>query len=349
MIMGIILVIILWIVFPKGLNIENLKRSIPYGENIANLRKKDDSEIYIHSNKYDWYVDNVLKQKNTVLVNRNSKEAIVSSVFGDQLKIKKGLKRINTQEVISDIEATLGDGKGNYSLYVYDINRDQEINYLVDTVRPPASVSKLPVAMLILRDIQAGKYSLETTIEIKRSETNTLSNVLDKSDIGKSFSIDQFLHWLLIDSDNISIRVLEEHLGGVGKVNERTINELGLNPFFRDPHQTTAKNIGTLLRKLYFHKYLDQNHSDYMLNLMLNTPSHLQEELPQGLPPGTKFAHKTGRVWTIGGGVAFVDVGIVYGPESNYIIVYLNQNVSIKDAQSNAKKLSELIYNKLQQ
>lgn len=311
-------------------------------------REPQELELEIPANKFDWYKQQMVEVNKFEIDRENNVSATLSSTNGDKLTITKVINQVDTGKLIEEIKTILGEEENLYSVYVYDFARNQEIYYRQNDIRYPASISKLPVAMLILKDIQESKYTLSTKIKVEGKHMATVSNVLGRKDIGKSYKIDEYMHWLLIDSDNVSVRVLEDFLGGSNHVNKRTREELGVDPFFRDPHEVTAKNIGRVLRMIYAGDFLNKVYREYILTLMLSTPKDLQEELPTGFPSGTKFAHKTGRIWPSGGGVSFNDAGIVFGPKSDFVIVYLNQNVSIENAQSNAKKIAELIYSELQ-
>lgn len=255
-------------------------------------------------------------------------------------------KRVSFDKLSKNIAALLSNEKDLNGIYVYDFSREKEAGVNQDKEMPPASISKVPLAINILKIVDEGKLKLDQKIKILYADYTYPSNVLNFSNIGYEYTISELLGWMIIDSDNISLVALERVLGGYEVSNQMTKDNLGVDPFFRYPHKATAKNVGSVFRGIYQQDYLSKESNVLLLNLLKNTADSLQEEIPPGIPKGTVIAHKTGRVET-DNGFTLEDAGIVYGKDTDYIIVFLNYDIQTDQARKKINEISELVYNTL--
>lgn len=243
-----------------------------------------------------------------------------TAIYLYNLSVKVELPVVDFAKLKLDTEAILGTQIKKYSIYVYDLKREQGFGINEEKIFYPASISKLPYAILILRDVDAGKYS--------------------------KASINADMTALITHSDNTALMRFEKKLGGYAVVNKRIKAELGVDNIFRYPHTCQAVDVGTLYKGLYNQTYLSKESNDYLINLLENTDSAYDDRVQQGLPEGVEFAHKIGWI-TTSGGEAYNDSGIVYGELTDYIIVVLDKDVSSKSVIKMTKPLSETIYNTL--
>jgi hypothetical protein len=243
-----------------------------------------------------------------------------TAIYLYNLNIKVELPVIDFAKLKLDTETILGTQINKYSIYVYDLKREQGFGINEEKVFYPASISKLPYAILILRDVDAGKFT--------------------------KASINTDMTSLITHSDNAALMRFEKKLGGYAVVNQRIKNELGVDNIFRYPHTCQAVDIGTLYKGIYAQTYLSESSNDYLINLLENTDSAYDDRVQQGLPDGVEFAHKIGWI-TTSGGEAYNDSGIVYGELTDYVIVVLDKDVTSKSVIKMTKPLSETIYNAL--
>ena len=83
------------------------------------------------------------------------------------------------------------------------------------------------------------------------------------------------------------------------------------------PQQTSARDVATLLQRLYDGTLNSPSSNDRLLGLL--KAQRVNNRLPTGLPAGTLVAHKTGD---LDGYVH--DAGIVYGPKADYLVVVMS-------------------------
>lgn len=204
----------------------------------------------------------------------------------------------------------------NYAIYVYDLKREQGFDINGEEIFRPGSVSKLIYAVLSLRDVDDGKLNL-----------NYISPTLIK---------------MINHSRNDAMMEIDHMLGGYRIVDNRVVNELGIDNFFRLPHTCQANDIGKLLEGIYYQEYLSEEMSDYLIGLLVNNDGY-DNRLLQGLPDDIPVAHKTGWIRT-DYGEAYNDVAIVYGKQTDFVLVVLNKDTSRFKVIPKMKSIAELVY-----
>ena len=247
----------------------------------------------------------------------------------------------------NEINTILGNEAQNYGVYIYDITRDSVLGLNHDKVFPPASISKVPIAILALRDVDAGKLKLKSTYQLKK-KNQIPGDALSKMGAGRYLTLDQYINYMIVQSDNTAMTTIEEILGGAKKINERSKAELGITTFYRDPHEATAQDIGKVMLGIYEGKYLSKESNDYLLNYLKNTGSWLQDRIPAKLPKdkGVEVAHKIGQINTPKG-CACTDAGIVYGPKADFIVVVINEDTTMPNAREKISSITKVTYDYL--
>lgn len=283
------------------------------------------------------------KDENTVieLTNSNSqKYQLQNNQNIDEitnLKDKTGFEKKITEILQS------GQTPDNYGLYLFEPSSDYSFGVNENTVFYPASISKLPIAILILRDLENKKLNLTDKIELKEANKAYESDEMFSQPTGSFFPISVYLKKMISQSDNTAMTTLEEILGGSERINTRTKNELKVN-LSRSPQITTGKDIGKLLENLYKNNYLNSQNTEYLIEMMVDVANWLQDRIPKGLPSGIEVAHKVGQIET-DGGVVFADCGIIFGKKKDFILVFINQDVVQEEARLKIIEITKLAYN----
>jgi beta-lactamase class A len=254
---------------------------------------------------------------------------------------------VNWEVLESDLRQYLGTYLDQYGIYLHDLGRDKTISINGDVDFPPASMAKMTVALLVMRDIDAGKYSLATTYpiqdEVKFSDTDDLGMLIN----GTEVPLRTYLEKLIQDSNNTAWYHLIKFLGGSFEVvNQRTRVELGVDPIFLDPHSSTANQFGKLYDDLYHARSVSESSRDYLIDLMKTALVWNREGIGLGLPPNIEFANKIGYLWTVDD-VNFVDSAIVYGVNTDYILIILNKDVDWERGKQRLEDISRIVYESL--
>ena len=88
----------------------------------------------------------------------------------------------------------------------------------------------------------------------------------------------------------------------------------------RDDNYTTAREMGTLLERIYRGEVVNGFASELMLDILKRKRS--RSRLAKHLPPGWQIAHKTGLLRR-----SCHDASIVFSPNGDYVMVVLTGRV----------------------
>jgi beta-lactamase class A len=250
----------------------------------------------------------------------------------------------NTQlsSLKSQITDILGEEIDKYGVFVstsstniLDINGD---NLIV-----PASVSKIPIAVMVFRDIDIGKYDLKKTLPVLDSNKAYESDALWSYQNGTELTIEEYLKKMLQNSDNTAMNTLERSFGGYEVVNQRLKDEFGVEDFSRNPYRSKSNSVGKLLSQIIFGDVLSGESRSKLIAIMSDIPDQFQDRIASGVPKGIKVAHKIGQDRTEFG-YSYNDAGIVFGQKKSFVIVILNQGVDEEIAISKIRKITEITY-----
>jgi beta-lactamase class A len=102
---------------------------------------------------------------------------------------------------------------GDISIYMKDLSNGDEIALDADTVYETFSVIKLAIASEVLRQVEAGKFSLRDRIAITPADRRLPSGVLYTLDAGLQPTVRDLLTLMIIISDNEATDLLATKVG----------------------------------------------------------------------------------------------------------------------------------------
>ncbi|MBP9822116.1 MAG: serine hydrolase [Candidatus Pacebacteria bacterium] len=257
-------------------------------------------------------------------------------------------KFVKTQDVIINIQP-LRDFYGNLqskypnsdiSLYFEFLNTGANISLNKNLRMWPASLPKVPVAIIIMRKIEDGDLSLSTKIRIKDSDLNKNSGDLYKNGSGTEYTVEELLRHLLVYSDNTADIALLRQI--TKEEEEDFIMETGLEELFSKEGGISAKEYSRVLRSLYESSYLEPKNSEKILDLM--SQSAFTDFMSRGIPRGIRFARKWGIDFDR---KTYLEAGIVYLPDRPYMVVAIISGVGIDSARDFFYSVSSSAYNYL--
>ena len=202
---------------------------------------------------------------------------------------------------------------------------------------PMQSVYKLPIAMAILRRVDAGELKLDQMVEVKKSDyvrQGQQSPVRDKYPNGTQLTIAELLRYTIAESDGSTSDVLLNLAGG-GQAVMKFLQEIqvsGINVVNSEKEigrdwQTQYENWATprgaldLLAALHSQRGLSADSQKLVLKLMTDSVPGAKR-LKGQLPAGTVVAHKTGTGGTRDGvSSATNDIGIITLPNGKHLAV----------------------------
>ncbi len=208
-----------------------------------------------------------------------------------------------------------------------------------------ASTMKVPVMIELFRRVDAGTRSLDATLRL----TSTFASIVDGSPytldagsdsdsllytrVGTDVTLRELDERMITRSSNLATNALIQLLDP--KVVNATAHTLGAthievrrgvedNKAFAAGlnNTTTARDLGVLLAGIEAGTVASSASCAAMKDVLMR--QEFNDEIPAGLPPGTKVAHKTG--WITG---TLHDAAVVYPKDrSPYVLVVLTRKIA---------------------
>lgn len=239
------------------------------------------------------------------------------------------------QDLINDYIASQ---KLNVSVYVLNMRDGASFGINGNEGFEPASLNKLPIAMVILRKVEEGKLSLETKPPIYDRDRDVKSGTLYTEQVNE-LSVKELLHRMLSESDNTAAMVLAEQLGLYD------VQQLSayLDYYDKDSDYAydtplTPRSVSHIFSSLYLSTVLKPEHSEMILSDLIDTPFDIKGYA--NLPDSVIVAHKYGA-----GENSFNDCGIMYIEDSRVFYCIANNEPDQEKAAEGIGTIVNLVYN----
>lgn len=239
--------------------------------------------------------------------------------------------RASFDSMTAELEKAAAGQRWRTALYVKDLARGYEWSYHADDLFPAASLIKLPIMVGVFEKIQRGQLSLYSKLKLRRTTRMGGSGSLKWSRDGTTYTVRYLLEKLIKESDNTAMMLLLDEVG-IGFLQQffpqmglvyTEINPEGLSlssDFVRSENYTTAREMGTLLERIYRGEVVNGFASELMIDILKR--KRARSRLAKHLPPGWQIAHKTGLLRR-----SCHDAAIVFSPNGDYVMVALTGRV----------------------
>lgn len=243
-----------------------------------------------------------------------------------------------------------------------DLATGQTIDIAPDMPFHPASTMKVPVLIELFRQADAGWISLDQPVLL----VNRFGSIVDGSPyslsagddsdstlyqrVGSWVTLRELAERMIVRSSNLATNALIEIVAapradstarGLGARGTRVLRgvEDGKAFALRRNNVITAADLAVLLEAIERGRAASPASSAAMRDILLR--QEFNREIPAGLPPGTRVAHKTG--WITG---VLHDGAIIYPPgRPPYVLVVLTRGITrIEDARALIRDLSRLAW-----
>jgi beta-lactamase class A len=256
------------------------------------------------------------------------------------------------------IKEQLSGTTGSYGVVILNLKTNESFFLNEHTTFKTGSLYKLWVMAATFEQIKAG--TLKET-DILSQDINVLHNKFglaspsaqintqpsdspipsgDPNEANKiTMSVGEALEKMITISDNYAALLLTERIRLVNLssfLDNNGFSESMVGIKGGDPI-TSSYDIALFLKKLYKGELADKEYTDKMLTLLKR--QRLNGKLPKYLPKDTVIAHKTGELDEF-----THDVGIVYAPSGDYIIVALSESSSRVQAEERISLVSQAVY-----
>jgi beta-lactamase class A len=226
----------------------------------------------------------------------------------------------------------------------HDLETGDSLYLRADESFHAASTMKVPVMIELFRRVDAGTLRLDQGVPLLNHFVSIVDgsayslNPADDSDslaytlVGTRVPLRDLIDHMITRSSNLATNALIELVGAknadatahqLGASNIKVLRGVEDTPAFRAGlnNTTTARDLAVLLEAIETGRAASRASCDAMRDILAR--QEFNEEIPAGLPPGTKVAHKTG--WITG---VRHDAAIVYPPNRKpYVLVVLTRDI----------------------
>jgi beta-lactamase class A len=268
---------------------------------------------------------------------------------GDSLRSKLGAR----------ITATPGAVVG---LYYKSLKSGELVTIAPDSAFHAASTMKVPVMIEFFRQVERKGLGEQQPILLINQFASIVDGSpfsvapIDDSDstmyqrIGERVPARELVERMIVRSSNLATNAIIALIGAesanatahaLGATRMQVLRGVEDGKAFQKGlnNTTTARNLGMLLEAIETRAAASPRACNEMLGML--SRQEFNDEIPAGLPPGTRVAHKTGSITGV-----LHDAALVYLPNrSPYVLVVLTRNIqNDKLARALIADLSRLVY-----
>lgn len=232
------------------------------------------------------------------------------------------------------------DRSWRVGIYVYDFKTGTSYGLNADDQFEAASLTKVPVLMTVLNEIQSGRMSMDQVLKIEANDWQVYgTSVLQYKGANTTYTVKELLWYMANRSDNTAFQKFVNLLGT--KKISTNLYEWGFKVSNIEKDVTTPREMVRMFDLMYNAKLISGELNSEMLGLMVKTNE--EDRIPAGIPAGVRVIHKTGNA--IGG---LQDSGVVELKNRPYSISILQDNVSDEgEAEVLSAEISRIVYDYL--
>jgi beta-lactamase class A len=248
------------------------------------------------------------------------------------------------------------------SVYYKSLSSGELVTIAPDSSFHAASTMKVPVMIEFFRQSEHGGVAMSQPVLLVNQFASIVDgspfsvNAIDDSDssmylrVGDRVPARELVERMIIRSSNLATNAVIALIGAaradstahtLGARNMRVLRGVEDGKAFQKGlnNTTTARDLGMLLEAIERHTAASTAACDTMLAIL--SRQQFNDEIPAGLPPGTRVAHKTGSITAV-----LHDAAVVYPTgRSPYVLVVLTRNIpDERIARALIADLSRLVY-----
>lgn len=231
---------------------------------------------------------------------------------------------------------------GKVGFYLSFPETGERFEYHAEEVIYPASVIKIALLVEFFHQVSTGQIDSQRRVKVTGDNRVQGSGVIKLMDPDDEYTLKDLATLMIAHSDNCATNQLVDILT-VDSINN-AFQRLGMtHSVFKHkmminagngPNESSAKEIGKLLEKIYRHE-VDQ--ADEILRIMNEVV--IRDRIPRDLPKDIVVAHKTGDAEGL-----VHDAGIVYA-QNPFIVVFLAEDqVNREQTKETIAHISQLCF-----
>lgn len=221
------------------------------------------------------------------------------------------------------------------SIYFEYLNTGSNISINQEERFVPASLSKMPTAIAVMKKIERGQWKLTNELVLFSEDRNDDFGDLYKKPVGTKLTIEELLKEIIVNSDDTAHRIFVRNLSG--QEYEEIITALGMENLYNQNYDITVREYTRIFNSLYNASFLDREHSNILLEMASQTK--FNEFLDARVPDSVLFSHKIGEHDLFR---TYLDSGIAYVSNRPYLITVAIEHPENKTRQDAAKIMQEI-------
>ena len=213
----------------------------------------------------------------------------------------------------------------------------------------PASLLKLPMLISYFKLHEIEKDLFEKEIMYEGKDFNTVRTIGTGTIVpGKVYTVKELMNEMIINSDNNALQLLYQYRKKslVSIFTDLSIPLPPTDAEIADKDFVTTRDIGRFLLVLYNASYLSAEDSEQALQILSKTL--FKDGIVAGVPSTTVVSHKFGerqqKLSDKSIKVELHDCGIIYHPQTPYILCVMTKGKDINAQKIQIQKISKIIY-----
>jgi beta-lactamase class A len=257
----------------------------------------------------------------------------------NQLNIsKEGLNSIINQEKTKNKVSVM-------SVYVRDLNNGPwvAVNQNEDFIG--GSLLKVPLLISYLKMADSDSSILQKVIEYKEKavDNNQYYQSLKILEVGKKYTVEELLEYMIYYSDNNAAYLLSQNLDTTNF--DAVFKALGFgDPDPNKPYSVNTVTYAGFFRVLFNASYLSKTNSEKALTML--SKLEFNRGLQAGLPNNIVVSHKFG-IRSDGDLNQLHDCGIVYYPNHPYLICVMSRGGTFDNMAKSIADVSRFVYDQV--
>lgn len=313
------------------------------------MKNQDDNKgTLFRSASAVWFVVGILVLINivTAALYLNERGNTIERILGEYPLIDPSRHFIAQENFITNIQPlreTLYAIMEKYelttaSVYFEVLSTGANVSINPDTRVYPASLLKAPTAIAVMKKIENDEWRLDNKLVLFASDIDpNYGTRYVRNSIGTTFTIEELLKAILIESDNTTHRILLRNMSTEDLAFMR--DGMGIGDILDENQRLSAKEYSRVFRALYYSSFLKRENSQKLLEWMSETL--FDDFLQPGIPASVRFSHKIGED---GINNTYLDSGIVYVPNRPYILTVAIAGRTEKEAKAIMREVSQAAY-----
>lgn len=240
------------------------------------------------------------------------------------------------------------DGRAkNVAVYFRDLNNGPWFGVEAEERFTPASLLKVPVMIACLKKAESEHGFLRKQYTYRGDDLNAIRTLKASNAVrpGQPYTVDELIELMIAYSDNNARELLRQAVGP--ELLARTNADLGVHmPIVESSDFMTVRSYASFFRVLFNASYLSKKMSHKALTYLAE--SDYKEGIAAGAPSTVIVANKFGERAVTGAGVIQLhDCGIVYYPDSPYLLCIMSRGNDFGSLAGTIRDISRLVYTEI--